>query len=338
MRRMSQSVADDGRGRADRAGRRPALGQRASSSACACDVHAYGQRGVAARLAVRPAACRAWRASGSARPTCWPCCPSTGRSRARSYGLVWSVPEARAEALLAMAPADVRAGAGRRHRRRRRRAAPGQRARRLAAGRGPGRPGVRARLGAGRRRRAPGAPAGRPGPEPGPGRRGGAGRACWPSANPGAAWATSGCCAAMPAGAPGRPARWPASPTLCCTLFASEQPLVRELRNRGLSLVNRLPAAQALADGAALDLLNPSRTPDDPVATTTPRRAADPDGPAGAVGRCRAGRRGRDPQEPGRTAARTSRRSTRSARRRSPACTKCASAPTSSTPTSRATT
>ena len=48
---------------------------------------------------------RARRASGSARPTCWRCCPSTRREPARSYALVWSLPRrARAGA----------AGAGRR--------------------------------------------------------------------------------------------------------------------------------------------------------------------------------------------------------------------------------
>ena len=37
-------------------------------------------------------------------------------------------------------------------------------------------------------------------------------------------------------------------------LFASEQPLVRELRNRGMSLVNRLPGLKRLLTAQALDL------------------------------------------------------------------------------------
>jgi 2-polyprenyl-6-methoxyphenol hydroxylase-like FAD-dependent oxidoreductase len=35
-------------------------------------------------------------------------------------------------------------------------------------------------------------------------------------------------------------------------LFASQQPMVRELRNRGLSLVNRLPALKRFLTGRAL--------------------------------------------------------------------------------------
>jgi 2-polyprenyl-6-methoxyphenol hydroxylase-like FAD-dependent oxidoreductase len=35
-------------------------------------------------------------------------------------------------------------------------------------------------------------------------------------------------------------------------LFASEQPLVKELRNRGLSLANRLPPLKRLLTGGAL--------------------------------------------------------------------------------------
>ncbi len=78
---------------------------------------------------------------------------------------------------------------------------------------------VRARLGAARRRRARGAPAGRAGLESGPGGRGGAEPACSRSANPGANWATSACCAAMRATAPRQPGRCASSPAACCNCF-----------------------------------------------------------------------------------------------------------------------
>ena len=115
-------------------------------------------------------------------------------------------------------------------------------------------PCLRPGLGAAGRRRARGAPAGRPGPEPGPGRRG----ARWPSVlaerEP---WRAAGRRAAA---APLRPrahgahaAPWARLTDGLLHLFASRTPLVRELRNRGLSLVNRLHPLKRLLAARALD-------------------------------------------------------------------------------------
>ena len=77
-------------------------------------VQRYGQSAVAARLRTdrrMPAS----PANGSARPTCWRCCPSTGRRRRWAMGWCGRCPQARADELMALDAADFETGAGRRH-------------------------------------------------------------------------------------------------------------------------------------------------------------------------------------------------------------------------------
>ena len=88
------------------------------------------------------------RGSGSARPTCSPCCRSTGPSRSARTRWSGRCRRERAEALLALdAARPSKRELAQRHRRRGRRAALGLRARRLAAAVGARRPPGAARAG-----------------------------------------------------------------------------------------------------------------------------------------------------------------------------------------------
>ena len=91
---------------------RAAVRRRASSSASRCramtTASAPWLRGWSARKRMP-----AWRGNGSAAPTCWRCChwtgpPSEGRS-GHGLALVWSLPEAEAERLLALPDDDFTA-------------------------------------------------------------------------------------------------------------------------------------------------------------------------------------------------------------------------------------
>jgi 2-polyprenyl-6-methoxyphenol hydroxylase-like FAD-dependent oxidoreductase len=215
-------------------------------------LHAYGQRAVAARLvADRPHAglARQWfRSPGRAGAAALR--PAAAWPRLRP-GLVGArPPRRRADG---DAGRGLRAAAERRHRRRRPActALAGERADwplMLAA---PTR--SAARLGAAGRRRAPGAPAGRPGAEPGPGRRGDvlaevlAAREPWRA--PGRREAAARYARRARAAHPGH---GPLTDGML-HLFASPQPLLRELRNRGLTLVNHLPPLKRVLTARALD-------------------------------------------------------------------------------------
>ena len=97
----ARSATEPVAGRAARAGRRQGLGHarragRAHSSATTTAT-ARSRRGC-----VPTGRTPAWRGSGSARPTCWRCCPSTGRAPAKLRRWCGRCPSARADALLAL--------------------------------------------------------------------------------------------------------------------------------------------------------------------------------------------------------------------------------------------
>ncbi len=113
-------------------------------------------------------------------------------------------------------------------------------------------------------------------------------------------------------------------------LFSHDSSALRELRNRGLTLVNQFPTCQALARKPGSRLLKAPMSKHLVSVLAT------------AVLALSAQFAGRPMKPPSARASPsgcpTFRRSTRSRRRRSPASTSCGSAPRCSTPTSRATT
>ena len=299
-------VDADVRRDAGRALRRPRRGRRCTALDAGFERSDYGQKAIAARLvATLPHrhVARQWFRS----PDVLALLPFDRPEPERSYALVWSLPAERADALLAMrrrprSSASSRAATGGEVGALRARL----RARRLAARRRRRGDLVRAGLGAGRRRRPRRPSARRAGPQPRPRPTSPRSSAVIAEREP---WRGLGDERLLR-----RYVRQRAAPTWAMTritdgllrLFAEPSAPIRELRNNGMSLVNRVAAAQALAHRPGARLLKDRHEP-----ILACRRRPDPRPVARA---CRVRRRSGDPQEHRRARARSSRRSTRSPR------------------------
>ena len=73
------------------------------------------------------------------------------------------------------------------------------------------------------------------------------------SASPGAAWATNGCFGGMCGSARRRPGPWRGLPTDCSVCSPRRSAPIRELRNNGMTLVNRAPPLKRWLTARALD-------------------------------------------------------------------------------------